>query len=148
MLPPLMLTCSKTYSDVPLGHRQPHHHGHCACIHGHNWEIKVTFQAADLDEHGFVVDFGELHYLKDWIDEHLDHACAFSSTDPQRQKIEELVGLGLIKPLWIENVSCEGFAKYLFETFDPMVRENTGGRVQVVSIELFEDSRNSVLYHP
>ena len=143
-----MLTCSKTYSDIPLGHRQPLHKGRCAFIHGHNWEIKITFKADEMDENGFVVDFGELNYIADWIDENLDHACAFSASDPQRAKIEELVELNLVKPLWIDNVSCEGLAKHLFEIFDPMVRANTAGRVHVVSIELFEDTRNSALYRP
>ena len=143
-----MLTCSKTYSDIPLGHRQPLHKGRCAFIHGHNWEIKITFEANEVDENGFVVDFGELHYLADWIDENLDHACAFSASDPQRAKIEELVELNLVKPLWIDNVSCEGLAKHLFETFAPMVASQTSCRASLVSIELHEDSRNSALYRP
>ena len=69
-----MLTCSKTYRDVPLSHRQPRHPGRCSRIHGHSWTITLTFAADEPDEHGFVVDFGELHYLADWIDENLDHA--------------------------------------------------------------------------
>ena len=101
-----------------------------------------------VDENGFVVDFGELHYISDWIDEHLDHACAFSASDPHRSKIEELAKLKLVHPLFIENASCEGLAKHLFETFDPMVRENTGGRARIVSIDLEEDSKNSAFYRP
>ena len=143
-----MLTCSKIYRDIPLGHRQPKHPGHCSRIHGHNWAIKITFEADEVDENGFVVDFGELHYISDWIDEHLDHACAFSASDPHRSKIEELAKLKLVQPLFIEDASCEGLAKHLFETFDPMVRENTGGRAHLVSVELHEDSHNSALYRP
>ena len=143
-----MLTCSKIYRDVPLGHRQPNHPGHYSLIHGHNWEIKLTFAADEVDENGFIVDFGELHYIKDWIDENLDHACAFSATDPHRSKLEELEEMNLVRPLFIENASCEGLAKHLFETFDPMVRENTGGRACIVSIDLLEDSKNSAFYAP
>ena len=143
-----MLTCSKIYRDIPLGHRQPFHPGHCSRIHGHNWAIKLTFAAKDLDENGFVVDFGELHYLKDWIDEHLDHAFAFSSADPHRSKIEELAELDLVKPLFIENASCEGLARHIFDTFDKLVRSNTGERAWLVSIDLEEDSKNSAFYAP
>ena len=35
-----------------------------------------------------------------------------------------------------------------FETFDPMVRHNTDSRAWLVSIELEEDSKNSVTYAP
>ena len=143
-----MLTCSKIYRDIPLGHRQPNHPGHCSLIHGHNWEIKLTFAADEVDENGFIVDFGELHYIKDWIDENLDHACAFSATDPHRSKLEELEEMKLVRPLFIENASCEGLAKHLFEIFNPMVSENTGGRARIVSIDLLEDSKNSAFYAP
>ena len=50
-----MLTCSKTYRDVPLSHRQPRHPGRCSRIHGHSWAITLTFAADEPDEHGFVV---------------------------------------------------------------------------------------------
>ena len=142
------LTCQKIYRDIPLGHRQPFHKGRCSLIHGHNWEIQITFESEELDENGFVVDFGELHFLKDWIDENLDHACAFSSNDPQREKIEELSEMKLIKPLFIERASCEGVAKHLFETFDAMVRRETGNRVWITRIHLLEDSKNSATYAP
>ena len=142
------LTCQKIYRDIPLGHRQPKHPGRCALIHGHNWEIRITFEASQLDDNGFVVDFGELHYIKDWIDQNLDHACAFSAQDPHREKIEELAELGLIKPLFVENASCEGIAKHLFETFDPLVQKDTQGRAKIISIHLLEDSKNSATYLP
>ena len=143
-----MLTCSKTYCDIPLGHRQPLHGGRCSFIHGHNWSLKLTFAADKPDPNGFIVDFGKLRYLREWIDENLDHACAFSATDPHRGKIEELARLGLLKPLFIQNASCEGLARHLFETFDPMVRHNTDSRAWLLSVELEEDSRNAVLYRP
>jgi 6-pyruvoyltetrahydropterin/6-carboxytetrahydropterin synthase len=110
--------------------------------------MKLTFAADEVDENGFIVDFGELHYIKDWIDENLDHSCAFSASDPHRSKLEELEEMKLVRPLFIENASCEGLAKHLFEIFNPMVSENTGGRARIVSIDLLEDSKNSAYYSP
>jgi 6-pyruvoyltetrahydropterin/6-carboxytetrahydropterin synthase len=142
------ITCEKIYRDIPLGHRQPFHAGHCAFIHGHNWEIRITFEAKEFDDNGFVVDFGELHYLKEWIDENFDHACAFSTSDPHMDKIKELCELKLIKVLFLENASCEGMAKYIFEIFDAMVRKETKDRVWITRIHLLEDSKNSATYVP
>ena len=78
-----MLTCSKTYRDIPFAHRQHRHDGHCALIHGHNWAIKLTFACRETDANGFVVDFGDLKYLKTWIAQNLDHACLFNESDPE-----------------------------------------------------------------
>ena len=143
-----MLTCSKTYRDVPLSHRQPRHPGRCSRIHGHSWTITITFAADELDDNGFIVDFGELHYLADWIDENLDHATVVASDDPRLAELQALADSDLLKLHLVESASCEGIARYLFETFAPMVASQTSGRARVVSIELHEDSRNSALYRP
>ncbi len=143
-----MLTCSKTYRDVPLSHRQPRHPGRCSRVHGHSWTITLTFAADQLDENGFVVDFGELHYLADWIDEHLDHATLLSATDPRLPDLQALAADGLLKIHLVENASCEGIARHLHQTFAPLVRENTSGRARLLAVELHEDSRNSARYAP
>ena len=57
-----MITCSKLYKDIPFAHRQHLHDGHCSQIHGHNWDIKLTFSCKELDAMGFVVDFGKLFF--------------------------------------------------------------------------------------
>ena len=76
-----MLTCSKTYKDIPFAHRQPLHKGHCSKIHGHNWTIVIEFEATELDANGIVDDLGNLKYLKALNDEHPHHACLFSKKD-------------------------------------------------------------------
>jgi 6-pyruvoyltetrahydropterin/6-carboxytetrahydropterin synthase len=45
----------------------------CSRLHGHNYEIEVLAEAAELDARGFVVDFRELDDVKRWIDATLDH---------------------------------------------------------------------------
>ncbi len=45
----------------------------CSRLHGHNYEVEVIAEAADLDDRGFVVDFRELDDVKRWIDATLDH---------------------------------------------------------------------------
>jgi 6-pyruvoyltetrahydropterin/6-carboxytetrahydropterin synthase len=45
----------------------------CARLHGHNYEVEVVLQSAELDPTGFVRDYRELSELKAFIDETLDH---------------------------------------------------------------------------
>jgi len=142
-----MFTCSKTYRDIPFAHRQHRHDGHCSFLHGHNWGIEIEFGCERLDERGFVVDFGGLGFLKTWIADHLDHACLFAKEDPVREKLLKDYPK-LFRPLVIDSVSTEGIAKFLFETFDPMVRKETGGRAWVRQIILHEDTKNKASYQP
>ena len=142
-----MLTCKKTYTDIPFAHRQHHHDGHCALIHGHNWGISLTFGCKETDENGFVVDFGKLKYLKKWIEANLDHACLLNEDDPLREQI--VAGAPEVWNVYVlPNCSCEGLAQHIFEIFDLMIREQTGNRAFILSVEVVEDSKNSAVYAP
>ncbi len=56
-----------------------HHLGHlpdghkCKQPHGHNYTVIVILRAEQLDDRGFVLDYGELDPIKRYIDESLDH---------------------------------------------------------------------------
>lgn len=142
-----MITCSKVYADIPFAHRQPKHRGHCALIHGHNWTFTVTFACESLDENGFVVDFGDLKYLKHWLESHLDHACVFTETDPEKDALLAAFP-HLFKPYLVPCASAEGIAKHVCEAFDALVRRHTGGRARVSELRLDEDYKNFVTYRP
>lgn len=142
-----MLTCKKTYRDIPFAHRQHRHDGHCALIHGHNWAITLTFACRETDPNGFVVDFGKLKYLKAWIDEHLDHACLFNQDDPEKDALLKNAG-HLFKAYIIPNSSCEGLAQHIYEVFEPMVRAQTKDRVWITEVEVEEDHKNSAAFCP
>lgn len=140
-----MLTCKKTYRDIPFAHRQHHHDGHCALIHGHNWSITLTFACRETDVNGFVVDFGKLGFLKEWIEAHLDHACVFNRDDPALESLLRDAG-ELFKPYLVESCSCEGIAEHLHACFDSLVREATEDRAWIIAVEVEEDSKNSACF--
>jgi 6-pyruvoyltetrahydropterin/6-carboxytetrahydropterin synthase len=142
-----MLTCKKSYRDIPFAHRQHLHDGHCALIHGHNWAITLTFACRETDSSGFVVDFGKLKYLKAWIDQHLDHACLFNTDDPETARLLA-TSAELFKVYTLPNCSSEGIAQHLHDIFDAMVRERTEGRAWIVAVEIEEDTKNSATYRP
>lgn len=143
-----MLSCFKTYKDIPFAHRQPLHKGACSKIHGHNWSITVEFEASALDINGFVVDFGKLKYLKAFIDSQLDHACLFAKEDTEVQALAESDFSPLFKIVWVDNASCEGIALYLYQQFSNLLKENEGDRVWIRSLRLDEDDKNGVIYTP
>jgi 6-pyruvoyltetrahydropterin/6-carboxytetrahydropterin synthase len=53
-------------TGLPAGHK-------CARPHGHNYIVVVELQAAQLNDKGFVVDYGDLTPLKHYIDQIADH---------------------------------------------------------------------------
>lgn len=45
----------------------------CARLHGHNYEVEVVSEAAELNDQGFVHDYLAFDALKECIDQRLDH---------------------------------------------------------------------------
>ena len=145
---PLRLTCSKRYDDLPFAHRQPNHDGHCAWIHGHNWSFEFEFEASWLDSCGFVIDFGKLKWLKEWLHERFDHTLLLNDTDPEKDGIirglsGSSISVMLAKILVVDDCSCEGLCAYLMEEVNKVVASHTEGRVRVRRVTVIEDSKNS-----
>lgn len=51
---------------LPDGHK-------CGRLHGHTYTVEVELGAVELDDVGFVRDFGDLNVIRAWIDHELDH---------------------------------------------------------------------------
>lgn len=45
----------------------------CSRLHGHNYLVRITLAAEQLDPVGFVVDYGALASFKALLDNRLDH---------------------------------------------------------------------------
>ncbi len=141
---PTTLTCTKRYADLPFAHRQPHHAGHCARIHGHSWAFEFTFSAKERDACGFVLDFGSLKWLRQWIEERFDHTLVLSADDPFLQTLQtQLGGLLLANVQVVPDCSSEGIASFLMHEITLLLREATRGRVTLSKVVVHEDSKNS-----
>ena len=59
-------SASHVLNGLPDGHQ-------CGRLHGHNYVARVILTSDTLDATGFVVDYGELGFVKDFIDNTWDH---------------------------------------------------------------------------
>ena len=109
----------KTYGNE-TGHscafRQWRADSHCNLIHGYALGFEITFEAEELDDRNWVIDFGDLGVLKKWLKEMFDHTTVVAFDDPHLELFEDLNNKNLINLRLLENVGCEAFAEtvYLF----------------------------------
>jgi 6-pyruvoyltetrahydropterin/6-carboxytetrahydropterin synthase len=61
----------------------------CACkhLHGHSYEIKVFLGADNLDHSQMVTDFKNLNFMKEFLDDNLDHKFMIDVNDPLFERI-------------------------------------------------------------
>lgn len=67
----------------------------CTRIHGHNYIIEIVLQSEQLDQIGFVIDYGQLNVLEQYIANTLDHRH--------------------LNDVFSFNPTTENIAKYLFD---------------------------------
>lgn len=138
-----MYRIEKTFQGYPFAHRQPNHDGHCAYIHGHNWDFTIKLESQDdhLDLNDFVYDFGKFKWLKAWFDHMFDHTCVINEFDPRLPEFEEMHKSGLMQLRIVPSGSAEGLAKYIFDYIADQLHS-----CRLVSVTVHEDHKNTATY--
>ena len=96
-----MFTISKEFAFEAAHHLPEMPDGHqCKRPHGHSYVIVVELQSNQLDQYGFVEDYGALKDIKTYVDAVLDH-----------RDLTEIFGKD-----W-NSTTAERMAKTLFETW-------------------------------
>ena len=121
----------KTYTHS-TGHscafRQWRADSHCNLIHGYALQFELTFGSAELDEKNWVVDFGGLKELKEWLKHMFDHTYLVAKDDPEMETVELLQQASLIDMRVVEAVGCERFAELTFDKASSIIADKYGDR--------------------
>ena len=112
-------SASHQLDNLPKGHQ-------CARLHGHNYTVIVELVKGRLDETGFVLDYGEMNFVKEYIDEKLDH-----------RHLNNEVNF---------NPTAEKLAKYLYQEFEFILSEK-GIENIVYSVSVKETDKTIAKYY-
>ena len=141
-----MYLIEKRFEGYPFAHRQPKHKGHCAFVHGHNWDFTIKMMSEQLDENDFVYDFGNFKWLKEWFTEMFDHTCVINSDDPLLETtFKPLQEQNIIKLRIVPSGSAEGLAKLVYDYVDLKLKE-AGVKATLTEVSVHEDYKNTASY--
>ena len=125
--------------EFDAAHRVPLHESKCRALHGHRYRVEVTCASADLDDAGFVVDFGVVKAkFGAWLDKNLDHTTILSASDhPTLGKVQEAHEEIGCKPPYVLDAppTAEVLAEHLFGIAQLMLADH---RIRVVRLRLYE----------
>lgn len=107
-----------TFSASHILERLPQEHP-CARMHGHNYVVTVHLKSQELNETGFVKDYRELSYIKEYLDNNFDH-----------RHLNDILEF---------NPTAEHIAKYLYDIFKPELPE-------LYAIEVSETPKTTAIY--
>jgi 6-pyruvoyltetrahydropterin/6-carboxytetrahydropterin synthase len=145
-----MYASTKTYGhDVGLSvcFRQWHADSHCSFFHGYSIAVKLTFEAVTLDKRNWVMDFGALKPVKEWLQLKFDHKMLVAYDDPALHFIKQLYGCKAADIVYVQNVGCEAFAEMIYDFVDWWLKNNNHApRVALRKVEVKEHGANSAIY--
>ncbi len=83
-------------------HQLRDYKGKCERLHGHNFRVRVTVSAEELDDIGMVMDFHELDELMrraaaPFDHRHLNDVAVFCEENPTSENIAKRVGEAIVK---------------------------------------------------
>ena len=87
----------------------------CSAIHGYAMSFYFEFECKTLDARNWVVDFGAMRPLKEFLKENFDHTMLVAMDDPHIEEFRNLRKLALCKLIEVERTGCEGLAAFLYE---------------------------------
>ena len=148
----MTLLCRKTYGhDLGLTatFRQWRAKSHCQYMHGYALAFQFTFNCDRLDENGWVMDFGGLKPLKQWLQDTFDHKTLVAEDDPLLDYFRDMDETGLIQLVHVERTGCEAFAQMAAGECQRIVdasSTNFARRVQVQEVVVSEHGGNSAIW--
>lgn len=136
----------KTYTHA-TGHscafRQWKADSHCNLIHGYALQFEFTFGGNELDDRNWIVDFGGLKPLKNWLAEMFDHTYLVAEDDPELETFKQLQEKNLVDLRIVPATGCERFAEMVFDFAQDLVNDLTDGRCWVQEVTVREHGHNS-----
>jgi 6-pyruvoyltetrahydropterin/6-carboxytetrahydropterin synthase len=119
------VTVEETFAAA---HQLREYQGKCENLHGHNYRVRMTVAAEELDRAGLVVDFVELKRHLRAVVERLDHT--FLNETP---------------PFDVLNPSAENLAKYFYDEMPPSLKS---GRARIAAVKIWETGTSTATYRP
>lgn len=101
--------------------------GECGRLHGHNWNVKVTVKAKELNNFGMAIDFKELSKILNEVIEKLDH-----------YHLNDIPPFNEIQP------TAENLAKFFYGELKSKLAQYKN--VEIDSVEIWETEKYSAIY--
>lgn len=108
------------------GHHLREYPGNCERPHGHNWKVKVTVRAAELDHLGMGIDFKQLKNQVNLVIDGLDH-----NDLNQHPAFQD------------KNPSSEHISIYIFNELKKVLQSD---RYTIHAVEVRETDTSGVIY--
>lgn len=127
--------------------RQHKADSHCSFLHGYALSFKLTFESSKLDKRNWVLGFGELKAVKQFLEATFDHKTIVAFDDPEYLFFKDIHALKIIDMVTVPKVGCEAFAELVYnKVASILLMIGAENDAKLVSVECREHEGNSAIY--
>lgn len=123
---------------------------HCRFVHGYALKVQLVFEGPDLDHRNWLISFGELKEVKQYLQDTFDHQTCIAHDDPHLDTFMDLEEDGLIQLQIVPHVGIEKFAEMVYDRVNDYILadklKNNG--VRLVEVSMWEHEGNCATYAP
>lgn len=142
---------TKAFLNFPCAHRQwfdqdeAGNPGPCARLHGYDRSFHFVFATDNPSPNGmWVVGFGQLKAVKEFLEHWFDHTTVIGADDPELERLRQAERDGLLSLRVLPyGASMEASARFVWERVNPFIQQLTEGRCWVEQVEVREHEKNS-----
>lgn len=129
---------------LSVAFRQHRADSHCRFIHGYSLAFTFEFCAMEL-HNNWVIDFGGLKPLKEWLVETFDHKLLIARDD--KLLWEEVEFMGTANTDGVDDIGMEAFALMAFRAAQRLlIVGRHSPRVQLAKVTVAEHEGNSASF--
>ncbi|MFH1459331.1 MAG: 6-carboxytetrahydropterin synthase QueD [Candidatus Omnitrophota bacterium] len=113
--------------DFSAAHNLRNYQGKCERLHGHNWQVEVTFGSEKLDKSNMVMDFSQAKKMLKQVLAYFDHS--YINETEYFKKF---------------NPTSENIAKFIFEKLKSEAKKMD---CDVMRVNVWETPRSKATYY-
>ena len=124
--------------------------GKCSSLHGHSYTCEVVLTGSKLDKAGMLMDFGDLGFVKKFINARWDHSLILWEDDPLRKVIQDAQVFDVIGLQKMYFMAAQPTAENLARELCHLVMNDLEFRInfiQSVKVRVWETISCSATYH-
>lgn len=127
--------------------RQWRAHSHCRFVHGYALAFEFEFEADELDQTNWVVDFGGMKSLKQILEDTFDHKTVVAEDDPELEWFQEAEKRGILELVVLPAGGCEKFAQFVYEVAEQWLKDaGFAPRCRLLKVKVSEHGANAAAY--
>jgi 6-pyruvoyltetrahydropterin/6-carboxytetrahydropterin synthase len=117
---------------------------HCQDLHGYALAFTLRFESDELSPEGWVIDFGDLKPVRQFLFNTFDHKLLVAADDPRCHDLLRLEGIGVANVQILSSVGCESFARLVLARTTELLAKSERWRHVIVSrVTCHEHAANS-----